>query len=231
MEKHFSNFYKLWILNPFNKYLKRHPIDISKIRFMTSTNKEKSEGLWCDLCGKKHAGRCEKASTPTNKEEKKCEHCGNLLDEELHRCGAFEPKLKKKLDDLFAPHKHTWDSGELDIAIRYANELLDEPYADPDDHARTVARQFIRLSEKVDTLISDAERKSETKLGELKRTWYQKGYADAERKVLEELSESPIEFPYGFDNARTKEIFERGIKDLVKDYAKRKGLSLQDREE
>ena len=32
---------------------------------------EKRQGNWCDFCGKKHSGRCEKVPTkPTQQEEK-----------------------------------------------------------------------------------------------------------------------------------------------------------------
>jgi hypothetical protein len=54
--------------------------------------------------------------TPPNTtgEEKKCENCGNPLDEELHRCGAFEPMLIKKLKDSIStpPLSHKTEEKE-----------------------------------------------------------------------------------------------------------------------
>ena len=43
-------------------------------------------------------------------------------------------------------------SKELTEAIAIANRLLDEPFADPDDDARTVARQFLRGREAIERL-------------------------------------------------------------------------------
>lgn len=36
---------------------------------------------------------------------------------------------------------------EYEKAIKLANQLLDEPYADPDDDLRLLARQFLRATE------------------------------------------------------------------------------------
>jgi hypothetical protein len=43
-------------------------------------------------------------------------------------------------------------SKELDEAIAAANRQLDEPFADPDDDIRTVARQFLRSRETIERL-------------------------------------------------------------------------------
>lgn len=43
-------------------------------------------------------------------------------------------------------------SKELTEAVAIANRLLDEPFADPDDDARTVARQFLRGREAIERL-------------------------------------------------------------------------------
>lgn len=43
---------------------------------------------------------------------------------------------------------------EFELAKKVAEKLLDEPYTDPDDDLRTLARQFNRLNERCLSLIS-----------------------------------------------------------------------------
>lgn len=44
---------------------------------------------------------------------------------------------------------------EHESAIRLANKLLDEPYADPDDDLRLLARQFLRAKEMAARIVVD----------------------------------------------------------------------------
>lgn len=47
-----------------------------------------------------------------------------------------------------------WETEEYKLAIKLADRLLDEPYADPDDDLRTLARQFLRAVERTPILLS-----------------------------------------------------------------------------
>ncbi len=47
------------------------------------------------------------------------------------------------------------NSHDFKQAVYAADKLLDEPWADPDDDARTVARQFNRMVERYDALATE----------------------------------------------------------------------------
>lgn len=62
-------------------------------------------------------------------------------------------QTKEQTPDHSKPIQQEWkNSHDYKQAIYAANKLLDEPYADPDDDSRTVARQFLRMIERYDAL-------------------------------------------------------------------------------
>lgn len=47
---------------------------------------------------------------------------------------------------------------ETEQAILFANEVLDRPLSDPDDDVAVLARQYLRLREKLETVRRSAEK-------------------------------------------------------------------------
>jgi hypothetical protein len=64
---------------------------------------------------------------------------------------------------------------ELDEARIYANKLLDEPYADPDDNVRVVCRQFNRRDERAQQLEKEVEELRKQLVAALDPTWGMEG--------------------------------------------------------
>jgi hypothetical protein len=121
---------------------------------MEEFNREKQEGLWCDLCGKKHTGRCEKTTTPMSKEEKKCKNCGDVsngqvihVEKDMRTCTVCGKDVL-----TYPPLSHkTWEERFDELStftkrIGTPKGLIIERYV-------LIDKDFIR------SLISDAERK------------------------------------------------------------------------
>lgn len=49
--------------------------------------------------------------------------------------------------------KQGWKDEEYELSLKAADRFLDEPYSDPDDDIRTISRQFIRSTERMDEVI------------------------------------------------------------------------------
>lgn len=124
----------------------------------------------------------------TTKEEKKC----TCLEDN---------KLSQVICPLHPPLSHkTWEEELTDLHDFYSKKLLLK-------YGSAVMLDVNWIKDFIHSLLADTEKNAkEEKTGETRRIWYQKGYDDAEREVLEEMQKKLSFHSYGVVGPKTKAV-------------------------